>query len=88
MTILRINLEKIIKKDSALIIWVCCPFLWSAEGAEDGENVIIALIDVDNFGHANKEFGRAVGDKVLIDTRLFVKERIPGDAMVYRMACR
>lgn len=57
----------------------------NAEGAEDRENVIIALIDVDNFGHVNKEFGRAVGDKVLIDTGLFVKERIPGDAMVYRI---
>lgn len=59
--------------------------LMNADGAEDGENVIIALIDVDNFDHVNKEFGYSAGDKVLIDTGLFVKQRIPEDADIYRI---
>lgn len=52
---------------------------------EKGETVVIALIDFDNFLHINDDFGREAGDKVLIDTGLYIKENAPKDAKVYRI---
>ena len=52
---------------------------------EKGETVVIALIDFDHFLHINKDFGSDVGDKVLIDTGLYIKENAPEDAKVYRI---
>ncbi len=50
-----------------------------------GETVVIALIDFDNFLHINTDFGREVGDKVLIDTGLYIRKKLPKDATVYRI---
>ncbi|MBO7401695.1 MAG: GGDEF domain-containing protein, partial [Lachnospiraceae bacterium] len=51
----------------------------------NGETVVIALVDFDNFLHINNDFGREVGDKVLIATGLYIKEHLPKDACVYRI---
>ena len=51
----------------------------------NGETVVIALTDLDNFLHINTDFGRDVGDKVLIETGLYIKNRLPKDATVYRI---
>ena len=51
----------------------------------NGETVVIALVDFDQFLHINTDFGADVGDKVLIETGLYIKERIPKDARVYRI---
>ncbi len=50
-----------------------------------GETVVIALIDFDNFFHINTDFGVEAGDKVLIDTGHYIKDRLPAGATVYRM---
>ena len=50
-----------------------------------GETVVIALIDFDNFLHINTDFGRDAGDKVLIETGLYIKKKLPKDATVYRI---
>ena len=52
---------------------------------EKGETVVIALTDLDCFFHINKDFSVEVGDKVLIDTGLYIKSRLPKDATVYRI---
>ena len=52
---------------------------------ESGETVVIALIDFDEFMHINEDFGVAAGDKVLIDTGLYIKKNLPKDATVYRI---
>lgn len=59
--------------------------LMNAEGAEDGENIVIALIDVDKFDHVNKDFGRTVGDRVLIDSGTYISSKIPEGATIYRI---
>ena len=51
----------------------------------EGETVVIALIDFDNFLHINTDFGRETGDRILIDTGLYIKSRLPKDATVYRI---
>lgn len=52
---------------------------------EMGENVIIALIDFDNFLHINDDFGRENGDKVLIATGRYIENSLPRDAKIYRI---
>ncbi len=52
---------------------------------EKGETVVIALLDLDSFFHINKDFSVEVGDKVLIDTGLYIKSKLPKDATVYRI---
>ena len=51
----------------------------------NGETVVIALIDFDNFLHINEDFGVEAGDKVLIDMGLYIKKNLPADATVYRI---
>ncbi|MBR5967330.1 MAG: diguanylate cyclase [Lachnospiraceae bacterium] len=51
----------------------------------NGETVVIALIDFDNFLHINTDFGSDVGDKVLIATGHYIKDHLPKDAKVYRI---
>lgn len=52
---------------------------------ENGENVIVALLDLDNFDPVNKEFGVEAGDKVLIDTGNYLKSKIDDNATLYRI---
>ncbi|MCR4961383.1 MAG: diguanylate cyclase [Lachnospiraceae bacterium] len=51
----------------------------------EGETVVIALVDFDSFMHINQDFGVDAGDKVLIDTGLYIKKNLPKDATVYRI---
>ena len=55
------------------------------DSEERGETVVIALTDLDEFLHINEDFGRDVGDKVLIETGKFIKANVPADARVYRI---
>lgn len=59
--------------------------LMEAENAEEGDSIIISLIDLDHFMDVNTRFGMEAGDKVLIDTGLYIKNSIPEDAKVYRI---
>ncbi len=52
---------------------------------EKGETVVIAFTDLDCFMHINKDFSIEVGDKILIDTGLYIKSKLPKDATVYRI---
>ena len=51
----------------------------------NGETVVIALIDFDNFMHINTDFGPDAGDRVLIDTGNYIRDHLPKDAKVYRI---
>lgn len=51
----------------------------------EGMNIMIALIDLDNFDHINKDYGIEEGDRVLIDTGKYIRERTPKTATVYRI---
>ena len=55
------------------------------DSEERGETVVIALTDLDEFLHINEDFGREVGDRVLIETGKFIKANVPADATVYRI---
>jgi diguanylate cyclase (GGDEF)-like protein len=57
----------------------------SGDYEEKGEVVVIALLDFDDFDHINKDFGREVGDAVLIATGKYIKEHIPENATIYRI---
>ncbi len=59
--------------------------MMGSDVAESGDNIIIALLDLDNFLHVNTDFGREAGDKVLIDTGLYLKEQLPKEAKIYRI---
>ena len=65
------------EKDLSLILESDCE--------ANGETVVIALIDLDNFLHINTDFGRDAGDKMLIETGLYIRENVPKDVAVYRI---
>ena len=46
---------------------------------------MIAFTDLDCCRHINKDFSIEVGDRVLIDTGLYIKSKLPKDATVYRI---
>lgn len=52
---------------------------------ENGENVIVALLDLDHFDPINKEFGNEAGDRVLIETGNYLKSKVGKDATLYRI---
>lgn len=60
--------------------------LVKAEGAEEGDNIHIALIDVDHFMRINSDFGFAEGDRVLIDIGTHIKNYLGTDGMFFRVA--
>ncbi len=65
------------EKDLSLILESDCE--------ANGETVVIALIDFDNFLHINDDFGVKTGDQILIDTGLYIKKNLPKDAALYRI---
>jgi len=56
-----------------------------SDAEEEGETVVIALVDFDEFMHINTDFGRDEGDRVLIETGKYIKSKLPKDARVYRI---
>ena len=52
---------------------------------ERGETVAIALVDFDSFMHINTDFGPDEGDRVLIDTGRYIKDKAPAESAVYRI---
>ncbi len=59
--------------------------LMNSVEAESGDNIIIALLDLDQFMRVNNEFGYEAGDKVLIDSGLYLKEKMPEGTKLYRI---
>lgn len=56
-----------------------------SDAEENGETVVIALIDLDEFARINKNFGHEEGDRVLIETGKYIQSKIPKEATVYRI---
>lgn len=75
--VLKLPKEEAFEKDLTEIL--------DSDAESDGETVVIALIDFDEFMHINTDFGREVGDRVLIETGRYIKEKAPKTARVYRM---
>ena len=57
----------------------------NSDAESSGENVVIALIDFDEFMHINTDFGNEEGDRVLVATGNYIKDNAPRDAKVYRI---
>ena len=57
----------------------------AGDSEEQGETVVIALTDSDHFFHINTDFGVEEGDRILIETGKYIKEKIPKEAKVYRI---
>lgn len=56
-----------------------------SDAEAEGETVVIALIDLDEFARINKDFGREEGDRVLIETGKYIQSKLPKEATVYRI---
>ena len=56
------------------------------ENAEEGDNIVIALIDLDHFMRVNKNFGRDEGDRVLIETGKHIQQFVEGQGKLYRVS--
>ncbi len=59
--------------------------LVKAEGAEEGDNIHIALIDMDHFMRINTEFGYDEGDRILIETGEHIKKYLGTDGRFFRV---
>ena len=59
--------------------------LLTAENAEEGDNIIIALVDLDNFARVNSDFNRDEGDRVIIETGNHLKNYLGENGTLYRV---
>lgn len=59
--------------------------LLTAENAEEGDNVIIVLVDLDNFARVNSDFTRDEGDRVIIETGNHLKNYLGESGTFYRV---
>ncbi len=59
--------------------------LLTAENAEEGDNVIIVLVDLDNFARVNSDFNRDEGDRVIIETGNHLKNYLGENGTLYRV---
>lgn len=59
--------------------------LVKAEGAEEGDNIHIALIDLDQFMRVNTDFGFDVGDRVLIEAGKHIQKYLGDEGSFYRV---
>ena len=57
----------------------------NSDAEANGEVVVIALIDCDEFDHINKDFGPEEGDRILIALGKYLEASIPAEAKVYRI---
>ena len=51
---------------------------------EAGNGLIIALIDLDRFDRINSDFSNEEGDRVLIETGRYLKNKLPESVKLYR----
>ena len=59
--------------------------LLTAENAEEGDNVIIVLVDLDNFARVNSDFNRDERDRVIIETGNHLKNYLGESGTLYRV---
>ena len=59
--------------------------LLESDAEAEGETIVIALTDCDEFLHINNDFGRDEGDRILIETGRYLRKSVPEDAKVYRI---
>ena len=53
---------------------------------EGDMDLVIAVIDLDNFLHINENFGLDAGDRMLIEVGRFLADGLPENAAIYRIA--
>ena len=73
----RIQLPDAFEKEISSIL--------NSDAEANGEVVVIALADCDQFDHINKDFGREEGDRVLIETGRFIRASMPENVKVFRI---
>ncbi|MCR4436905.1 MAG: GGDEF domain-containing protein [Clostridiales bacterium] len=56
----------------------------AVELLRQGSEISIVFFDVNNFGYINKELGHAIGDKILKEIALLLKENTPDEAYLCR----
>ena len=56
-----------------------------SDAEAEGETVVIALVDLDEFMRVNTDFGRDEGDRVLIDTGKYIAAHAGKTAQVFRI---
>nr|MCR5279110.1 diguanylate cyclase [Lachnospiraceae bacterium] len=56
-----------------------------SDAEAEGETVVIALVDLDEFMRVNTDFGRDEGDRVLIDTGRYIASKAGKNAKVFRI---
>ncbi len=56
-----------------------------SDAEENGETVVIALVDLDNFDRVNKEFSTAEGDRVLIESGKYIASMTGKGSQVFRI---
>ncbi len=59
--------------------------LLNSDAEASGEVIAIALIDLDEFDHINRDFGREEGDRILIEAGRFIRDSLPEGARVFRI---
>lgn len=59
--------------------------LMEADGADSDMPIVLALIDTDNFDHVNKDYGREVGDNILIAVGNHLKKYAGEGVDVFRV---
>jgi len=59
--------------------------LLESDAEANGEIIVIALIDMDQFDHINKDFGIEAGDNMIISTGKYIRETLGKDASIYRI---
>lgn len=59
--------------------------LLKSDAEANGEVIAIALLDLDNFDHINKDFGADEGDRIIIAAGRHIQESIPKEATIYRI---
>lgn len=56
-----------------------------SDAESEGETVVIALVDLDEFMHVNTDFGTAEGDRVIIETGRYIASKVGKGAKVFRI---
>lgn len=50
---------------------------WGMESLQEGNEIVVLFVDLNDFGAYNKQFGHVVGDKVLQMVASFLREQVP-----------